>query len=85
MGVVVRTQIQLKEEQARRLRKLARCEGVSLAEIIRRCVDHALDDQASRRGELYERAAAVVGRYRDREGADDLAAEHDRYLDRAIE
>ena len=56
-----------------------------MAEIIRRCVDHALNDQATRRGELYERAAALIGRYRDREGADDLAAEHDRYLDGALE
>lgn len=82
---MVRTQIQLTEEQARRLRKLARHEGVSLAEIIRRCVDHTLTDQATRRSQLYERAATVIGRYEDRKGADDLAAEHDRYLDEALE
>jgi len=82
---MVRTQIQLTEEQARRLRKLARHEGLSLAEVIRRCVDRTLNEQAQTRAELYRRAATVIGRHRDREGAHDVAERHDRYLDEAFD
>jgi len=78
---MVRTQIQLTEEQVRQLRKLARLEGVSLAEAIRRCVDRALPDPAPRRGALYKRAATLVGHYRGRDVAADVAAKHARYLD----
>ena len=36
---MIRTTIQLTEEQSRRLRKMATDEGVSLSELIRRCFD----------------------------------------------
>lgn len=82
---MVRTQIQLTEEQARRLRTRARERGVSLAEVIRQCVDTALAEQAPSRAELYGRAAGLVGRFADRRGARDLARAHDDYLDQAFE
>jgi len=82
---MVRTQIQLTEQQARRLRAQARERGVSLAEIIRRCVEKALAEETPNRAALYERAARVVGRFRDRRGARDISAKHDRYLDEAYE
>ncbi|MFQ5524526.1 MAG: CopG family transcriptional regulator [Acidimicrobiia bacterium] len=41
-----RTQIYLTEEQRRRIDELAKAEGVTMAEIIRRAVDGYLDDQA---------------------------------------
>lgn len=78
---MVRTQIQLTEAQARRLRAHARRHDISLAEAIRRCVDKGLADEAEDRAALYERAAGLVGRFPDRRGAKDLAARHDRYLD----
>jgi hypothetical protein len=81
---MVRTQIQLTEQQARRLRARARERGVSLAAVIRRCVDEALADDSSDRATLYERAARVVGRFPDRHGAGDLSRKHDRYLDDAF-
>ncbi|HSN89790.1 MAG TPA: ribbon-helix-helix protein, CopG family [Anaeromyxobacteraceae bacterium] len=80
---MVRTQIQLTEEQARKLRSQARREGVSLAEAIRRLVDRGLAEERADRRRLYERAAVVVGRFRDRRGAKDVATEHDAYLDEA--
>lgn len=80
---MVRTQIQLTELQARRLRARAHEHRVSLAEIIRRCVDKGLADELPSRGALYDRAARVVGRFSDRRGARDISSNHDRYLDEA--
>jgi hypothetical protein len=82
---VVRTQIQLTERQARRLRQQARERGISLAEIIRRYVEKGLADETPGRDAQYERAARVVGRFPDRRGARDLSSRHDRYLDEAFE
>lgn len=82
---VIRTQIQLSEEQVRKLRRAARREGVSMAEAIRRLVDRGLGDEEADRARLYDRAAATVGRFRDRRGAKDVAKEHDAYLDEAFE
>jgi len=82
---MVRTQIQLTEQQARRLRSQARERGLSLAEIIRRYVEKGLSEEAPNRAALYERAARVVGRFRDRRGARDVSSRHDRYLDEAFE
>ena len=82
---MVRTQIQLTETQARRLRARARHEGVSLAEVIRRYVDRGLETEPADRARRYERAGRAVGRFPDRRGAGDLAREHDRHLDEAYE
>ena len=83
--LMVRTQIQLTEGQARRLRKEARQQGVSLAELIRRCVDRGMAGEKQDRAKLYERAAGLVGRFADKKGASDLARAHDRYLGQAFE
>jgi hypothetical protein len=82
---VVRTQVQLSEQQLRRLRARARQRGVSLAAMIRQLVDRGLAGEAADRAGLYERAGRAVGRFRDRQGARDLARGHDRYLDEALE
>lgn len=82
---MIRTQIQLTDRQARRLRSEARERGVSLAEMIRQYVDKGLSDEAPSRAALYERAARAVGRFRDRRGARDVSKHHDRYLDEAFE
>jgi hypothetical protein len=81
---MVRTQIQLTEQQARHLRRVAAEEGVSVAAVVRRCVDLALEERRPGRAELYRRATALAGAFRDRDGATDLAAEHDRYLEDAF-
>jgi hypothetical protein len=82
---MIRTQIQLTERQARRLRAQARDRGISLAEVIRRYVEKGLSEEESDRAALYDRAARMVGRFRDRRGAGDLSTRHDRYLDEAFE
>ena len=54
-------------------------------EIIRRYVEKGLSEEAPERAVLYERAARVVGRFRDRGRARDVSKNHDRYLDEAFE
>ena len=80
---MVRTQIQLTEEQARALKELARAEQRSMADLIRQSVDVLLRSRARRgREERKRRALAAVGRFRS--GVSDLAASHDRYLGEAF-
>jgi len=76
---MIRTQIQLTEEQARRLKALAAERGISVAELIRQSVDAfspaaGNTDAKTRR----QRAIAVVGRFHS--GKRDVSSEHDRYL-----
>ena len=82
---MVRTQIQLTEEQLHKLRRAARGQGVSLAEIVRRCIDRAIEQEIPGRRDDYARAARLVGAFQDREGARDVSAQHDAYLERAME
>jgi hypothetical protein len=77
---VIRTQIQLTEEQAGKAKRLAAERGVSMAEVIRELIDRApeRDDRAER----IARALAAVkrGGFRDREGKTDVSLRHDEYL-----
>jgi len=77
---MVRTMIQLPEEQMRRLRARARRDGVSVAETVRRFVAKGLEEPKPDTKELYARAATCVGAFRDVEGATDVARNHDKYL-----
>lgn len=79
---MVRTQIQLEEEQYRRLREAARLESVSLAEMIRRCVDRGLPELSNDRASRYAKARAVLGKHRS--GLDDVSERHDRELEDAF-
>lgn len=82
---MVRTQIQLTEAQARRLKAEARERGLSLAEVIRRYVEKGLAEHAPDRVALYARAARLVGKFPEQTNARDVSADHDRYLDEAFE
>ena len=82
---MVRTQIQLTESQARLVRRVAEEQGVSMAEVIRRCVDQVLESGAPDRSALYEQAEAVVGQFEDRCGVQDLARRHDDFLATSFE
>jgi hypothetical protein len=80
---MIRTQIQLGEAQSQRLHEVARCSGVSVAEVIRRSVDayleresHGMSGTATR-----ETATQLIGRFHS--GSTDVAARHDDYLDEA--
>ena len=76
---MVRTQIQLTDAQARRLKRLAAAQDRSMADLIRQSVDALLlqqgaDDDEQKRG----RALSAAGRFRS--GRRDLAERHDRHL-----
>ena len=80
---MIRTQIQLTEEQARSLRIRARAEERSMAELVRECVAEYLARRpAPDIRELARRARGLEGRFRS--GFPDLAEEHDRHLDDAF-
>ena len=76
-----RSQIQFTEEQHRLLRAASRREGVSVAEVVRRCVVRYFRDERPGRSDLYARAARLTGTFKDPQGATDLSAHHDAYLD----
>ncbi|CUS03550.2 CopG domain protein DNA-binding domain protein [Candidatus Promineifilum breve] len=77
---MIRTQILLTEEQAFALRELAAEEGKSMAELIRMSVDTMLRSRPFLdTEERKRRALSVIGQYTS--GVDDLAREHDRYLE----
>ena len=73
---MIRTQIQLTEEQARALHELATRRGISLAELVRQGVERILAESEQR--EKRQRALAVLGRYDV--GPSDVSTDHDRYL-----
>jgi len=80
---MVRTQIQLSEAQAKKLKQLAAMEGKSVAELIRISVDSLLANRLiTDREELKQRALSLAGQF---SGPADLAEEHDRYLVEAYE
>ena len=81
---MIRTQIQLTEEQARALKTRARLEERSVAELVRECVAEYLARRpALNVRELAHRARDLKGRFRS--GCPDLAEAHDRYLDDAFD
>jgi L-serine deaminase len=82
---MIRVHIQLTEEQARKLRKAAREQGVSLAQIVRRCIDRGIAEELAAGPARYARASRLVGKFRDRQSRKDVSTEHDGHLDRAFE
>lgn len=77
---MVRTQIQLTEEQAARVKRAARERGISMAEVVRRCIDRWLGaDGSPDLDALYERAIEAAGALHDREGRTDVSERHDDY------
>jgi hypothetical protein len=76
---MIRTQIQLSEDQAARLKATAARRGISMAEVIRQAVDAAVSraddsDPVTR----YERARRIAGKFRS--GTNDVSSRHDDYL-----
>ena len=81
---MVRTQIQLTEEQATTLRELALERRVSVAELIRNSIDSFLRREGSMaRKQKIARAKAVAGLFSS--GISDTSEDHDRYLAEAFE
>jgi Arc/MetJ-type ribon-helix-helix transcriptional regulator len=80
---MVRTQIQLPEQQVALLKRLADQQHVSMAELIRRAVDLLTQSpDAISIKERKERALAATGRFHS--GRGDLADRHDDYLAEAF-
>jgi hypothetical protein len=79
---MIRTQIQLTEEQHRALKRWARERGISLAEAVRRCVADRLAEEASEapRTARVREVLAVAGKYADPEGPSRVARQHDNVL-----
>jgi len=76
---MVRTQIQLPEEQVAMLKKMAAADHKSMAEIIRQSVDFFAKAKYGRSDEQRRRRAMeAAGQFRS--GVKDLAAAHDSYL-----
>ena len=82
---MIRTQIQLTEEQSTRLHQVARQSGVSAAELIRRCLDRFLDSGAAAHVAAGSRLAGmeIVGRFHS--GRSDISVRHDDYLDESYD
>jgi hypothetical protein len=76
---MIRTQIQLTEQQARTLRRLASSQGRSLAQLIRTSVEFYLARGGDESKDLrIERALKAAGRFAS--GSSDGSAKHDRHL-----
>jgi len=77
---MVRTQVLLTEEQARRARQTARKMGISIAEYLRRALDEALSRGApADRESARRRSLRAIGCISSRRG--DLSEKHDRYAE----
>ncbi len=80
---MVRTQIQLTEEQVKAIKKLAASRHVSGAELIRRAVDVMIKSgTAAEPEERRTRAIEIVGRFSS--GKRDVSRKHDKYLAEAF-
>lgn len=79
---MIRTQIQLPEEQLKWLRQQAAIEGVSMSEIVRRAL-RAQQEKVVSRAELLQRVEDIIGKYHDPDPF--VAQQHDEYLTEAYE
>jgi hypothetical protein len=76
---MIRTQVQLTEEQARALKDLAHREGKSVAELTRQAIDHWLRTVSPvSPDERRKRAIAAAQGFHS--GVTDLSERHDDYL-----
>lgn len=82
---MLRTQIQLTEGQAAKAKRLAAERGVSMAEVIRRLLDAAPEDDDPAERLSNALAALRRGGFRDREGKTDVGRRHDDYLAETLE
>lgn len=80
---MVRTQIQLTEEQVKALKKMALSRHLSIAEIIRQAVDTVIrTNTVVGIKERRKRAIDIVGRFSS--GKRDISRKHDTYLAEAF-
>lgn len=77
---LIRTQVQLAEDQYRRLKSLAAARSQSVSQLVREGVDRLLEEAGQDR--KWRRLLEVAGSVEDREGAEDVSQKHDEYLAR---
>ena len=76
---MVRTQIQLTEDQAKALKKIAQSRHLSVAELIRKAVDTVIKSSTVVNvEERHKRAMEIVGKFGS--GKRDVSKKHDLYL-----
>ena len=81
---MIRTQIQLTEDQAEKLQRLAKERGISMASVIRKAVDETLAKELRpTEMERRQRALKVAGAFRS--GINDLGTKHDEHLKKVYE
>jgi hypothetical protein len=79
---MIRTQVQLSEDQLQALKARALQENISVSELVRRAIDAwTKNADNTRASELRRRAANAVGRFAS--GKKDVAQHHDEYLSQA--
>jgi hypothetical protein len=79
---MLRTQIQLTEDQARRLREISLSSNESVASLIRNAIDRFLATGKPNRAAQYRQAMSLAGKYEAEQP--DTSVEHDRYLEKAF-
>ena len=77
---MVRLQIQLKSSQHREVRRRAKRLGVSVSEMIRRCLGSQLQQEGGDLSDRARRALAVAGRFAEPGSSRRTSAEHDAAL-----
>ena len=76
---MIRTQVQLTEEQIRALKRLASERKESLADLVRQSVDRYLSQEAETgKAARIRRGLDAIGKFSS--GSTDVSSEHDRYL-----
>ena len=78
-----RTQIQLTEEQLKKLKELSLNRNESMASLIRKAIDQFLLSGKHDISALYRKAESVVGKFEASKS--DISVEHDRYLSEDFE
>jgi hypothetical protein len=79
---MIRTQIQLTEEQAKAVKKAAQEARTSVAEVIRRAVEKMAEEKVKMGPqERVQRAIEIAGKFRS--GKKDVSRKHDEYLTEA--
>ena len=79
---MIRTQIQLTEEQSKNLKRLAGKKHVSISELIRQGVNVLMRSGEANIEDRKKRAIAAAGRFRS--GKKDISLKHDEYLTEAF-
>jgi hypothetical protein len=80
---MIRTQVQLTDEQMERLRRRSRRENVSVAELVRQAIDTFTRAEPPGDRELRDRAIRAAGRFAS--GVQDTSIHHDEALGEAFQ